>query len=444
MRFITDAFDRFFKQESSSSILLLGVTIITLLFVNLGFYHVYYDLLHQKLTFGIADFILSKSLILWINDGLMAIFFFVIGLEVKREILIGELSDLRKASLPVIAACGGMLFPVLIYVSLNDQPEAIPGWAIPMATDIAFSLGILQLLGKRVPYGLKIFLTAFAIVDDLGAILVIALFYSSSIHWTLILIALGIFMMLVAFSHWGYYSKYLFFIAGIVIWVLFLKSGIHATLAGVLIAFAIPIRKRIKVGHFQENMQEALDTFKTVSRNGQPKFILTEEQIGAVSTIGELSEKVQSPLQELENKLHGWVAFLIMPIFAFANAGVLINAASFSNIGLSFIVAASLVFGNVIGISLFSWIAIKLKLSTLPQNTKFSQLAAVAVIGGLGFTMSLFITNLAFENQAMIDASKIGILMGSLVAGVLGYFLLKFTLPVTQELKERIPLPQEQ
>jgi NhaA family Na+:H+ antiporter len=170
MRFITDAFDRFFKQESSSSIILLGVTIVTLLFVNLGFYHVYYDLLHQKLTFGIADFILSKSLILWINDGLMAIFFFVIGLEVKREILIGELSDLRKASLPVIAACGGMLFPVLIFISLNDQPEAIPGWAIPMATDIAFSLGILQLLGKRVPYGLKIFLTAFAIVDDLGAI----------------------------------------------------------------------------------------------------------------------------------------------------------------------------------------------------------------------------------------------------------------------------------
>jgi NhaA family Na+:H+ antiporter len=190
-------------------------------------------------------------------------------------------------------------------------------------------------------------------------------------------------------------------------------------------------------------MQEALDTFKTISGNDQPKFILTEEQIGAISTIGELSEKVQSPLQELENKLHGWVAFLIMPVFAFANAGVLINAASFSNIGLSFIVAASLVLGNTIGISLFSRIAIKLKLSTLPQNSKFSQLAAVAMIGGVGFTMSLFITNLAFENQDMIDASKIGILMGSLVAGVLGYFLLKFTLPVTQELKERIPLPQE-
>lgn len=427
MRFITDAFDRFFKQESSSSMLLLGVTVITLLFVNFGFYDLYYDLLHQKLTFGIADFVLSKSLILWINDGLMAIFFFVIGLEVKREILIGELSNLRKASLPVIAACGGMLFPVLIYISMNNQPEALKGWAIPMATDIAFSLGILQLLGKRVPYGLKIFLTAFAIVDDLGAILVIALFYSSSIHWLLILIALVIFAILLALAYWGLYSKYLFFIAAIIIWMLFLKSGIHATLAGVLMAFSIPIRKKIKIAHFQENMQEALDSFKTVSEKDQPQFILTEGQIGAVSTIGELAEKVQSPLQELENKLHGWVAFLIMPIFAFANAGVLINAASFSNIGLSLIIAASLVFGNTIGIGLFSWIAIKLKLSSLPQHTSFAQLASVAVIGGVGFTMSLFITNLAFEDQAMIDTSKIGILLGSLVAGLAGYYLLKFT-----------------
>jgi NhaA family Na+:H+ antiporter len=428
MRFITDPFDRFFKQESSSSILLLGVTVVTLLFVNIGFHDAYYNLLRQKLTFGIADFILSKSLTMWINDGLMVIFFFVIGLEVKREILIGELSDLRKASLPVIGACGGMLFPVLIYLLLNDQPEAASGWAVPMATDIAFSLGILQLLGKRVPYGLKIFLTAFAIVDDLGAILVIALFYSSSIHWSLILIALVIFAVLLALSYWGLYSKYLFFLAGIVIWILFLKSGVHATLAGVMVAFAIPIRKRIKVNHFQGNMQEALDTFKSVSGKDQPRFILSDEQIGAVSTISELAEKVQSPLQELENKLHGWVAFLIMPVFAFANAGVLINTASFSNIGLSLIIAASLVFGNTIGISLFSWLSLKLKLSSLPQNTHFAQLASVAMIGGVGFTMSLFITNLAFENEAMIDASKIGILIGSIIAGVLGYFLLKITL----------------
>ncbi|MEL7589619.1 MAG: Na+/H+ antiporter NhaA [Prolixibacteraceae bacterium] len=428
MRFITDAFDRFFKEESSSSMLLLGVTVVTLLFVNIGFYDFYHELLHQELSFGIAGFVISKSLTHWINDGLMAIFFFLIGLEVKREILIGELSSLRKASLPVIAACGGMLFPVLIYLSLNNQPEAVQGWAIPMATDIAFSLGIMQLLGKRVPYGLKIFLTAFAIADDLGAILVIALFYSSSIHWLLILVALALFAGLLALARWGLYSKYLFFIVSVVIWVLFLKSGIHATLAGVLVAFAIPIRKRINVAHFQENMREALESFESVSTPGQPQPILNNDQIGALSAIESLAGQVQSPLQELENKLHGWVAFVIMPVFAFANAGVLINAASFSNIGLSLIIAASLVLGNTIGIGLFSWLAIKFGFSSLPDNTRFGQLAAVGIIGGVGFTMSLFITNLAFADQALIDASKIGILLGSLTAGVLGYLMLKLSL----------------
>ncbi len=424
MRFITDAFDRFFKEESSSSILLLAVTVVTLLFVNLGFADAYYDLLHQKLTFGIAGFVLSKSLTLWINDGLMAIFFFVIGLEVKREILMGELSSLRKASLPVIAACGGMLFPILIYISFNNEPEATQGWAIPMATDIAFSLGIMQLLGKRVPYGLKIFLTAFAIADDLGAILVIALFYSSSINWLLILIALGVFAFLLILARRGFYSKYFFFIAGVIIWVLFLKSGIHATLAGVLVAFAIPIRKKIDISHFRKNMKEALESFNS----SQPQPILNNDQIGALSTIETLAVQVQSPLQELENKLHGWVAFVIMPVFAFTNSGVLINAASFSNIGLSLIIAGSLVFGNTIGIGLFSWLAVKFRLSSLPENTRFSQLAAVGIIGGVGFTMSLFITNLAFADQALIDASKIGILMGSLTAGILGYYILKLSL----------------
>lgn len=430
MRFITDAFDRFFKQESSSSVLLLGITIITLLFVNLGFYDIYYDLLHQKLTFGIADFVLSKTLVLWINDGLMAVFFFVIGLEVKREILIGELSSLRKASLPVVAACGGMLFPVLIYISFNNQPEASQGWAIPMATDIAFSLGIMQLLGRRVPYSLKIFLTAFAIVDDLGAILVIALFYSSSIQWLLILIALGVFAGLLVLAHRGLYSKYFFFIAGVIIWTLFLKSGIHATLAGVLVAFAIPVRKKINISLFKENMKEALESFKILPKTAQTQPILTNDQIGALSAIENLTGQVQSPLQGLENKLHGWVAFVIMPVFAFANAGVLIDAASFSNIGLSLVIAASLVFGNTIGIGLFSWLSIKFKLSSLPENTHFSQLAAVGIIGGVGFTMSLFITNLAFADQALIDASKIGILLGSLFAGILGYYMLKLTLPL--------------
>lgn len=428
MKFITDPFDRFFKQESSSSILLLGVTLLTLVLVNLGFYDEYFTLLHQKLTFGIGSFILSKSLILWINDGLMAIFFFVIGLEIKREVLIGELSSFRKASLPVFAAIGGMIVPVIIYLTLNNSSETHQGWAIPMATDIAFTLGIMKLLGKKVPYSLKIFLTAFAIVDDLGAILVIAIFYSSSIQLMLILSAIGLFLFLLALTYYGLYNKYFYFLISIIIWVLFLKSGIHATLAGVLVAFAIPIRKNIKITHFQDKMQEALAEFKGMSSKLHSKYTLTHDQMGAVDQMDELTDQVQSPLQHLENKLHGWVAFVIMPIFAFANAGVKIDAESFANLDLSFIIATSLILGNVIGISLLSFLTIKLKLASLPENTTFRQLIITGLLGGVGFTMSLFITNLAFDNQAFIDASKIGILMGSIVAGIGGYFLLKSTL----------------
>lgn len=427
-KFLTESFDRFFKQETSSSVLLLGVTVLTLFFVNVGYYDSYFDLLLEKFTVGISNFVLSKSLALWINDGLMAIFFFVIGLEIKREIMVGELSSFKKASLPVFAALGGMLFPILIFSNLNQTPETASGWAIPMATDIAFTLGILKLLGKRVPYGLKVFLTAFAIVDDLGAIVVIAIFYSASIHWNLILFALGIFGLLLLMTRIGLYSKYIYSLAGVLIWVLFLKSGIHATLAGVLIAFAIPIRKYIKPYHFQQEMKNALESFNLVSTPKDTRYILSHNQIGAIDRIEELTEQIQSPLQNIEHRMHGWVAFLIMPIFAFANAGVLINEQSFSNIQLSLIIAASLILGNLIGISLFSFGAIKLKLASMPENTSFKQLAITGLMGGVGFTMSLFITNLSFSEQAYIDASKIGILLGSTIAGFLGYVLLKSTL----------------
>ena len=428
VKFITEPFDRFFKQETSSSILLLGVTVLTLLFVNLGFYDPYYELLHKKLTFGIGEFMLSKSLILWINDGLMAVFFFVIGLEIKREILVGELSSFRKASLPVFAALGGMIFPVAIFLLFNGNPDTHDGWAIPMATDIAFTLGILKLLGKQVPYGLKIFLTAFAIVDDLGAILVIAIFYSSSIDLSLIFSALGIFALLLLATRIGLFNKYVYFLAAVIIWILFLKSGVHATIAGVLVAFAIPIRKNIKMVHFQDKMQDAIDSFKELSARIHPKFILSHEQMENVNQMEELAHEIQSPLQYYEHKLHGWVAFVIMPIFAFANAGVVISSESFAQIDLSLFIAAALVFGNTIGISLFSYLAIKLKMANLPENTSFRQLAITGLLGGVGFTMSLFITNLAFDNQTFIDASKIGILLGSIIAGVGGYLLLKMTL----------------
>lgn len=428
MKFIAEPFERFFKQESSSSILLLGVTLLTLIVVNVGFYDPYFNLLHQKLTFGVGDFVLSKSLILWINDGLMAIFFFVIGLEIKREVLLGELSSVKKASLPVFAALGGMLVPIILFLSLNKLPETQQGWAIPMATDIAFTLGILKLLGKRVPYALKIFLTAFAIVDDLGAILIIAVFYSSNLQLTLILVALLIFAFLLVLTRLGLFNKYIYFLASILIWVLFLKSGIHATIAGVLVAFAIPIRKTIRLNHFQEEMQEAMRELKSINSKLRSRYLLNHDQLGAINTMQDLTEQIQSPLQQLENKLHGWVAFVIMPIFAFANAGVVIGTESFANFHLSAVIAISLVLGNTIGIGLFSYAAIKLKWAALPENTSMKQLFITGILGGVGFTMSLFITNLSFAEQAFIDASKIGILIGSVVAGIAGYFLLKLTL----------------
>ncbi|MGQ8336497.1 Na+/H+ antiporter NhaA [Sunxiuqinia sp. A32] len=433
MNLIPKPVNKFIHQEASSSILLLGVTILTLLVANIGFYDEYYSFLHEKITFAVGDFHLSKSLTLWINDGLMAIFFFVIGLEIKREILVGELSNFKKASLPVFAAIGGMLFPIIIFLAFNPQPETQQGWAIPMATDIAFTLGILKLLGKRVPYGLKIFLTAFAIVDDLGAIIIIAFFYSASIKWNLILIAFAIFFVLLILSHFRKYSEYLFFVAGIIIWVLFLKSGIHATLAGVLIAFAIPIRKNIKIQYFQEGMDKELEKFRVVSYDRKTRYILTKAQLESVNSIESLTEQIQSPVQNLENKLHGWVAFLIMPVFAFANAGVLISAESFSQINFSLVIAASLILGNLIGIGVFSYLALKLKIAELPKNTSLRDLIIVGILGGVGFTMSLFITNLSFEDQLFIDASKIGILIGSLVAGIAGYLLLRLTLKEKKE-----------
>ncbi len=425
MKSITDSFNRFFKQETSSSILLLVITFIALILANTPFSGIYTDFLRTKLTVSVAGNELSKSLILWINDGLMAVFFFVIGLEIKREILQGELSSLKKASLPVIAAIGGMLFPTLIFAMLNDNPETFQGWAIPMATDIAFTLGILKLLGDRVSYGLKIFVTAFAIIDDFGAIIVIALVYSPFIKWGLIAIAMMLLAILAVLTYYRLYSKYLYFVLGIIIWLLFLKSGVHATIAGVLIAFTIPINRQL---NFQRSMTDIKEGVNSICEKevGKKKRLLTGDELELIGQMEYKIEKMQSPLQRLEDKLHGWVAFVVMPIFAFANAGVPINGSSFTY--LSIIIAISLVLGNFIGITSFSFLATKLKLAELPQGVKFHNIAAISILGGLGFTMSLFITNLAFVNQDFIDSSKVGILLGSVMAGIIGFTVLKYSL----------------
>jgi len=426
MKAITSPIKHFIKLESSSSIILFVVSIIAILWANSSFGDIYQELWNHKFTIGFADtsFHLSKPLILWINDGLMAIFFFVIGLEVKREILVGELTTLRKASLPIFAAIGGMAFPVMFFFLLNSGKSGSEGWGIPMATDIAFTLGILKILGKRVPLGLKIFLTAFAIVDDIGAVLVIAIFYSSNIQWDLLGYALVLFSFVAFLSYRNVYSKYLFFIIGFVVWLLFLKSGIHPTIAGILMAFTIPIHRKADLKVFYEKVKKQLSIFKD-SKNEQ---LLNNEQIHAIDKIESYSEEVHSPLQHLEHTLHGWVSYLIMPIFALANAGVIL---SFSDLGaashLTINIGLALVFGNAIGISFMSLLAIKLKLADLPKGVNYQQLMGVSLLGGVGFTMSLFIVNLAYTDANFITASKMGVIIGSLIAGVIGYLILRFS-----------------
>jgi len=429
MKVITNSLKHFIKLETSSSIILFIVSIVAIIWANSSYGYLYEEIWNHKFTIGFADtkFYLSKQLILWINDGLMAIFFFVIGLEVKREILVGELTTVRKASLPIFAAIGGMLFPVLVFLLLNNGRIGDEGWGIPMATDIAFTLGILKILGKRVPLGLKIFLTAFAIVDDIGAVLVIAVFYSTNIQWDLISYAMLIYGVLAFLSYRRVYSMYFYFIIGVVIWLLFLKSGIHPTIAGILMAFTIPINRKVDLSQYLKLVYEQLNVFK--ENKSDTKKLMSLEQMQAIDSLESINESVHSPLQHLEHNLHGWVSYIIMPIFALANAGVVISFSGLEDTShISLNIALALVLGNTIGIMLMSFIGVKLKLADLPDGVNFTKLFGVSLLGGLGFTMSLFIANLAYTDQNLIMASKMGIIIGSLGAGVLGYLILRFSL----------------
>ncbi len=429
MKFISDPLKSFIKLETASSIILFLVSIFAIIWANSSYGYLYEEIWYKKFTIGFinTDFHLSKSLILWINDGLMAIFFFVIGLEVKREILAGELTTLRKASLPIFAAIGGMAFPILIFFFLNKGKVGMEGWGVPMATDIAFTLGILKLLGKRVPLGVKIFLTAFAIVDDIGAVLVIAIFYSANIQWDLIGYAMILFAGVSFLSYKKVYSQYLFFIIGFIVWLLFLKSGVHPTIAGILMAFSIPIHRKVNVSEYLSTVKKQLSIFR--ENEATSSQLLSNDQIHAIDVIESCSEKVHSPLQNLEHTLHGWVSYLIMPIFALANAGVIISFKGLEGAThLVFNIAAALVLGNTIGIFLMSYIAVKSKFADLPESVNFKQLLGAGMLGGLGFTMSLFIANLAYEEESLVKAAKMGIIIGSLIAGLLGYLVLRSTL----------------
>ncbi|MDU8886894.1 Na+/H+ antiporter NhaA [Yeosuana sp. MJ-SS3] len=421
---ILTPFQKFVKIESFSGILLLGTTIIALVWANSTFGDSYQSLWQYKVGFSAENFELKKPLLLWVNDGLMAVFFFLIGLEIKREFLIGELNSLKKISFPLFGALGGMTIPVIFFLFLNQNPETLRGWGIPMATDIAFSLAVLKVLGDRVPLSLKIFLTAFAIVDDIGAVLVIALFYSSSINISLLVIAFVLLGILYGLSFKGYYSKFLIILFGIIIWTLFLKSGIHPTLAGILLAFSVPVRQKIDTKEFINNLVSIITEIKKAENTKKP--ILSKQQIQQIDDLEDWTNKYQSPLQHLEHQLHDWVAYLIIPVFALANAGVVISGNLDLDISLVTNIIICLVLGNSIGISSIVLFAKKIKLIEVPEDISNTQIVGVSFLAGIGFTMAIFIASLAFAgNQIYIDSAKIGIIIGSFISAILGFIILR-------------------
>jgi NhaA family Na+:H+ antiporter len=336
VKILMKPFQKFFGMEASASILLLITAFIAIIWANTPYADQYFELWQYHLSFSLGEFGLSKPLFLWINDGLMAIFFFVIGLEIKREILGGELSSFKKATLPFFAALGGIFVPLALFLLLNSGKPGAEGWGIPMATDIAFSLGILKLLGKRVPLGLKIFLTTFAIIDDIGAVLVIGIFYTSNVMWLYIIIAMVLLFILMLINKLQIDYHILYLLIGLVIWYLFLKSGIHPTIAGVLVAFTIPANKMISPHSFADKMKLLLSSFKN---GGQEKRFLTTEQLSATYEAESLTYKIQPLSQRLENRLHGWVAYFIMPVFALANAGVSLTTCGWQLHRIWFVIA---------------------------------------------------------------------------------------------------------
>jgi NhaA family Na+:H+ antiporter len=418
-------FALFAKQASAGGIVLLACALIAMLWANSPLGEYYFRLWSTPVEVRFGNLIdIDKPLLLWINDGLMAVFFFLVGMEIKRELLVGELRSPRKAALSMAAAVGGMVVPALIYVALNWGTPEIRGWGVPMATDIAFALGALALLGTRAPLALKVFLTALAIVDDLGAVLVIAIFYTENLKVDALLYSFLFWGAMIAMNRLGVRNALIYFIVSLGLWYFMLKSGVHATVAGVLSAFAIPVRSRIDPELFIVRVREYLNQFDQPVT--ERTIILSPEQQSAVEAIERESLRVQSPLQRLEHQLHYFVAFFVMPVFALANAGVALGGEGGLNWTSRVIwgIALGLLIGKPLGITLFSWLAVRLGLAQLPKGINFVHIVGVGFLGGIGFTMALFIAGLAFRGDEL-NYAKLGILAGSALAGVIGFMMLR-------------------
>ena len=467
---VTKTFQSFTRIEGLSGMLLIAATLLALVWANSPWGDVYQHILETPFSFGLGGILeLSNPLIVWINDGLMAIFFFVVGLEIKREVLVGELSSLRQASLPIMAALGGMVLPAAIYLLFNAGTPTQDGWAVPMATDIAFALGILALVGKRAPIALTISLTALAIVDDLGAVLIIAIFYTEQLHTLFLLNGLLVFVLILVYARLGGRSMLVFALAGVITWLLFFLSGVHATVAGVLVAMAIPVRTQIDAKGFLHWTQSLLDWFRESGmEQDEGAVLLNKRQRAAVYEIEAACQHVESPLARLEHGLHPWVAYGIMPIFAWANAGVVLTGMSLSYLlhpvalGIFF----GLILGKLLGVTGAVWLGLRLKLGSLPEGINTRHVIGGGLLAGMGFTMSMFIAALAFGggesghalldsaakmaspallaagggSSELLDIAKVAILLASVVSGVAGYLVLRGA-PLVEEHTELVTPP---
>lgn len=418
---------KFIRLEYTSGIVLFLGVLIAIGWVNSPWAESYHHIWEIKFSLGFDEQVLSHPLHLWINDGLMAIFFFVIGLELKREFLDGELSTAKKAALPMFAALGGMLIPAAIYFLINRNTESANGWGIPMATDIAFALALLTLAGKHIPPSVKVFLSALAVADDLGAVLVIAFFYSADLNFMPLIIG-GIFLAaLIIGNVVGIRNSAFYLLLGFGVWVGFLLSGVHATIAGVLVAFTIPATTKINEKRYSERLRELSYEFDEEIPNCST--LITPKQQHTIEHIKSLSLAAQTPLQKIEHALHPWVAFIIMPLFALANSGIVIGSDFFSSLlnPVSIGVISGLIVGKFVGVLLFTWAIVKSGFAALPDNATWGHITGVAALAGIGFTMSLFVSGLAFNRPEFMDQAKYGILIASVIAGTLGITLLKRT-----------------
>jgi NhaA family Na+:H+ antiporter len=421
-------FAEFAHTASSGGIVLLVCTVLALAWANSPWAASYHHIWELEISAEAGPFSIRSTLHHLINDGLMVVFFFLVGLEIKREVLIGELASLRQAALPAAAALGGMVVPAAIYAALNVGGSGSAGWGIPMATDIAFALGVLALLGDRVPAGLKVFLAALAIVDDIGAVLVIAIFYTSEVSWAALGLGIALLLLAAGANAAGVRRPAAYALIGLALWGAVLVSGVHATIAGVLLAMAIPSRTRIDEDEFLSRARQSVDEFERGC--GPGTTVLTNQvQQEALLTLETLCEQAQAPLQRTERTLHGIVAFFIMPLFALANAGVQLgggDSATALSSPVMLGVLLGLVLGKPLGITLFSWAAVRMGVATLPSRVTWRMVHGVAWLGGIGFTMSLFVAGLAFPGMpALLAAAKLGILAASLGAGICGWILLR-------------------